>query len=266
MSNKQPVILLIGKNGQVGWELQRTLMPLGEVIAVDRKVMNLTDNDSVREKIQQVKPNIIINAAAYTAVDKAEQEIDQAMQVNNAAVGVIAEEAQKQAALLVHYSTDYVFDGSKQGAYTEQDIPRPANVYGKSKLAGEQVIQSVGSDYLILRTSWVYGARGSNFLLTMLRLMKEREALNVVSDQVGAPTWSRLIAEVTAQVVGQAWQKKQQAQLRSGLYHLTATGETSWWGFADAIAECGRARGDALKVCILYNKPNNSLGVLYHQI
>lgn len=248
MSAHLPVILLIGKNGQVGWELERSLMPIGRVVAVDRKLMDLRNADAIRETIQQHKPNIIVNAAAYTAVDKAEQEVDLAMQVNAVALGVMAEEAKKQNALLVHYSTDYVFDGTKLSAYTESDEPNPINAYGKSKLAGEQAIQNVNGHYIILRTSWVYGLRGSNFLLTMLNLMKERQSLSVVSDQIGTPTWSRLIAEISIQVINQAWMKKKRGDFTSGLYHLTASGETSWYEFASTIADIALAQGMDLKI------------------
>ncbi len=248
MSVHLPVILLIGKCGQVGWELERSLMPVGRVVAVDRKLMNLLNADAIRKTIQHHKPNIIVNAAAYTAVDKAEQEIDIAIQINSVAPEIIAEEAKKLNALLVHYSTDYVFDGSKLSAYTELDEPNPINVYGKSKLAGERAVQNVNGHYIILRTSWVYGQRGSNFLLTMLRLMKDKESLNVVVDQIGAPTWSRLIAEISAQVIVQAWLKIKRGDFASGLYHLTASGETSWYEFANTIANIALAQGMDLKI------------------
>lgn len=229
-------ILLTGKNGQVGWELQRALAPLGEVVAVDRQVLDLSSPDSIRAVIREVKPQLIVNPAAYTAVDKAESEPELAHAVNAVAPGVMAEEAKRLGAALLHYSTDYVFDGGKEGAYMEEDRTNPRNVYGKTKLAGEEAVQGSGAAHLILRTSWVYGARGKNFLLTMLRLAREREELKVVSDQIGAPTWSRMIAEVSAQILAQRighWPEL------AGLYHLTAGGSTSWHGFASKIVELG---------------------------
>lgn len=247
MSHKVPVILVTGKNGQVGYELQRALLPLGTVVAVDRQQMNLADSASIREAVAHIKPDVIVNAAAYTAVDKAESDQETAMQINGTAPGVLAEEAEKLNALLIHYSTDYVYDGTKPGIYFETDPTSPVNYYGLSKLAGEQAIQASGVDHLILRTSWVYGARGSNFLLTMLRLMKEREVLNVINDQHGTPTWSRLIAEVTAHIVKQALAEKKQAPFKSGLYHLTSSGETTWHGFAAKIAELAADRDLKIK-------------------
>lgn len=247
MSYKAPVILVTGKNGQVGYELQRTLMPLGAVIAVDRNSMNLADNDSIRTAITQIKPDVIVNAAAYTAVDKAETEQQAAMQINGIAPGVLAEEAKKLNALLIHYSTDYVYDGCKQGIYLETDSPHPVNYYGVSKLAGEQAIQASKAEHLILRTSWVYGARGGNFLLTMLRLMREQEVLNVIDDQHGAPTWSRLIAEVTAHILKQSLEEKLKQEFQSGIYHLTSGGETTWHGFASKIAQLAIHK-EALKI------------------
>lgn len=244
-------ILIIGQDGQVGWELQRTLTTLGAVYATGRQQMDLSNPDSIRDKIREIKPDIIVNAAAYTAVDKAEAEPELAMAINGIAPGVMAEEAKNLGALLVHYSTDYVFDGDKSGPYAEQDLPNPINVYGKTKLAGEHAIQAIGGPYLVFRTSWVYGARGKNFLLTMFRLAKERDELRVVSDQIGAPTWSRMIAEATAQVLAQLYSplilhhsplSSLIAQL-SGIYHLTANGNTSWHGFASLIVETLKKQG-----------------------
>jgi dTDP-4-dehydrorhamnose reductase len=239
--NKSTKILLIGKNGQVGWELQRTLQPLGEVMAVVREQMDVSDPDSIKKIIREVQPKIIVNAAAYTAVDKAESEPELAMKVNGVAPGIMAEEAKQLGALLVHYSTDYVFDGTKQGAYTEEDTPNPLSVYGKTKLAGEQAIQASGAAHLILRTSWVYGMRGKNFLLTILRLAQERPELKIVDDQIGAPTWSRMIAESTAQILARCFSPIAHHSLPitefTGIYHLTAGGQTSWYGFAKAILE-----------------------------
>ncbi len=232
-------ILLTGKNGQVGWELQRTLAALGEVITLDRHGMDLANPDSIRRVVREIKPALIINAAAYTAVDKAETEPELAMAINGTAPGVLAEEAKRLGAGIVHYSTDYVFDGSKNTSYIEEDIPNPLNVYGRTKLAGEQAIFSVGVPYLIFRTSWVYGSRGKNFLLTILRLARERNDLRIVDDQVGAPTWSRMIAEATAQILVQFYGRPMSHPSLltdiSGIYHMTAGGQTSWFGFAEAI-------------------------------
>jgi dTDP-4-dehydrorhamnose reductase len=233
-------ILLTGKNGQVGYELERSLQGLGEIIALDRSQMDLANLDQVRDVIRTIKPNLIINPAAYTAVDKAESEPELAMRINGEAPGVMAEEAKKLGAAMIHYSTDYVFDGTKNTPYVETDPTCPINVYGATKLAGEQAIQAAGIPHLILRTSWVYGMRGKNFLLTMLRLAQERDELRIVADQYGAPTWCRTIADTTAHIVAQAkgahdaqswWQE------RSGIYHLTAQGQTTWYGFTQAILE-----------------------------
>jgi dTDP-4-dehydrorhamnose reductase len=227
-------ILVTAAQGQVGWELRRTLATLGEVVAVDRHAMDLSDPDSVRKCIREIQPGLIVNAAAYTAVDKAEAEPELAMMVNGTAPGIMAEEAKRLGAAIVHYSTDYVFDGSKAAPYTEDDATNPINVYGRSKLAGEQAIQAVGVPHLILRTSWVYGARGKNFLLTILRLARERDELKIVDDQIGAPTWSRTIAEATAQMLAQRQSAEALGEV-SGIYHLTAGGRTSWHGFTQAI-------------------------------
>lgn len=231
-------ILVTGKNGQVGWELQRTLAPLGQVIAVDMEDLNLTDVKALRAAIQTIRPDIIVNPAAYTAVDKAETEPDIARAVNAIAPAVMAEEAQKLGALMVHYSTDYIFDGNKVGAYLEDDHPNPLGVYGKTKLAGEQAVRASRCNHLIFRTSWVYGARGKNFLLTMLRLAKERSELRVVDDQFGAPTWSRTLAEIPAQILAQLnapSASEGRIELVSGTYHLTSSGSVSWCGFTAEI-------------------------------
>jgi dTDP-4-dehydrorhamnose reductase len=237
-------ILLTGATGQVGFELRRTLAPLGQVIALSSRQLNLVDADAIRRTVRDIDPQLIVNAAAYTAVDKAETEVDLAMTVNSIAPGILAEEAQRLGAGLVHYSTDYVFDGTKPEAYLETDTPNPTSAYGASKLAGERAIQSVGAAHLILRTSWVYGTRGKNFLLTILRLARERDNLRVVADQIGAPTWSRMIAEATALAITQ-WcpVSNHQSPLNelSGIYHLTNAGETSWHGFAQAILREYRA-------------------------
>ena len=228
-------ILLTGKNGQVGWELQRTLLPLGRVHAFDHAGLDLADAAAVRRRLDEVRPDAIVNAAAYTAVDKAEREPELAHAINAAAPALLAQEAARRGALLVHYSTDYVYDGAKAAPYVETDPTVPLGAYGRSKLEGEAGIRAAACDHLVFRTSWVYAARGANFLRTMLRLAAEREELRVVSDQVGAPTWSRLIAEATAHAMKQAMQERRSGAFRSGTYHLTAAGETSWHGFASAI-------------------------------
>lgn len=236
-------ILLTGKNGQVGWELQRTLATLGKVIALGQHDMNLADADAIRRTVRNIKPDLIINPAAYTAVDKAETEPDLALAINGDAPGIFAEEAQRSGAALIHYSTDYVFDGAASQPYREQDATSPVNMYGQSKLAGEQAIQAVDVPHLILRTSWVYGTRGKNFLLTVQRLAREREVLSVVDDQVGAPTWCRMLAEATAQIVAQGGNDiATYIRQRSGIYHMTCAGQTSWHGFACAIADHARPR------------------------
>jgi dTDP-4-dehydrorhamnose reductase len=232
-------ILLIGKNGQIGWELQRTLASLGDVIAVGRREIDLIDPDSIREVVREVRPELIINAAAYTAVDKAESEPDLAMAINGIAPGIMAEEAKRLSAAIIHYSTDYVFDGASNRPYVEDDAPNPVNVYGTTKLAGERAIQASGVPHLILRTSWVYGARGRNFLLTILKLAKEKNELKIVNDQIGAPTWCRLLAEVTSQMIAQHYSpvSRQAISEASGLYHVVPTGSVSWHGFATKIIE-----------------------------
>lgn len=227
-------ILLIGKLGQLGWELRRALAPLGSLVCVDYPEFDLARHDAVRERIRELAPAIIINAAAYTAVDKAESEPALCMQINGIAPGILAEEAKKIGALLVHYSTDYVFDGAKNSPYTEDDTPNPLSAYGRSKLAGEQAVQQVDGDYLLFRLCWLYGARGHNFMLTIMRLAREREKLRVVSDQVGCPTWSRLAAETTALALQQVLAANQ-ARSFKGLYHLCASGQTSWHAFAESI-------------------------------
>ncbi len=233
-------ILVIGCNGQVGWELVRCLQPLGEVIATDRRQMNLSDLDKIKTTLRNIAPDIIVNAAAYTAVDKAEDNEVEANIINGHAPGVLATEAKQIGALLIHYSTDYVFDGAKSSPYTEDDTSAPINAYGRSKLLGEEAIQSVDMDYIILRTSWVYAARGTNFLRTILKLAQEREELRIVTDQIGAPTWARLIAETTAYVIRQSQSERTNGTFQSSLYHLTAAGETSWFGFTQAIVEQAR--------------------------
>jgi dTDP-4-dehydrorhamnose reductase len=229
-----PSILVIGKIGQVGWDLRRTLAPLGRLVCVDYPEIDLTSADSVRKWVRDTSPAVIVNAAAYTAVDKAETEVERCLSINGTAPGLLAEEAKKLGALLVHYSTDYVFDGTKTTAYVEGDAPNPMSSYGRSKLAGDQAIEQVGVNHLIFRLCWVYGARGQNFMLTMMRLAREREKLRVVGDQMGCPTWSRMIAETTALALKQALSAKDLAAFK-GTYHLAASGHTSWHGFAERI-------------------------------
>ncbi|WP_321783594.1 dTDP-4-dehydrorhamnose reductase [Paraburkholderia sp. J94] len=245
--DKQATILVTGINGQVGFELLRSLQGLGRVVGCDRAALDLDNPDAIRRVVREVKPTIIVNPAAYTAVDKAESDVEGATRLNVQAPAVLAEEAKQLGAALVHYSTDYVFDGTKDSPYVETDAVNPQNVYGRTKLEGEQAIAASGCDHLILRTSWVYGRRGKNFLLTMLKLGAEREELSVVADQIGAPTWSRTIATTTAHVVAQGLAAQRSGNTnwwreRSGVYNLTAAGATSWHGFTEAIL--GIAMGD----------------------
>jgi dTDP-4-dehydrorhamnose reductase len=231
----KPQILILGQQGQVAWELQRTMPLLGQITVLGSQALDLTNADKIRDTIQTLRPQIVINAAAYTAVDQAESDQEVAQAINQTAPQILAEETAKLGALLVHYSTDYVFDGTKTGTYVEADLTNPLGVYGATKLGGEQAIQAVGGDHLILRTTWVYGMRGKNFLLTILRLATDKPELKIVADQIGAPTWSRSIAEATAQVVCQ-WPYRP----NSGLYHLSAAGVTSWHGFANKIVELSK--------------------------
>ena len=236
-------MLVTGANGQVGWELIRSLTPLGDVIGLDRQGCDLSKPESLRDIVRSIAPDIVVNAAAYTAVDRAETEEDLAMIVNGTAVGVLAEESSRLAALFIHYSTDYVFDGTKPSAYLEDDPPCPINAYGRTKLAGERAVRDVGAAYIVLRTSWVYARRGRNFLRTVLRLAREQDRLRIVADQIGAPTWARSIAQATTEIVRQAAPQRAEKSLVSGLFHLTATGSTSWCGFAEAILEEAGRRG-----------------------
>jgi dTDP-4-dehydrorhamnose reductase len=251
-------ILLLGKNGQVGWELQRSLTPLGELVSLDRHSTdycgNLADRDGLRHTLQTLKPDVIVNAAAYTAVDKAETDRDTAMLINGFAPQVMAQEAQRSGALLVHYSTDYVFNGRGVEPWAESAVASPVNYYGQTKLAGEQAILASGCQHLILRTSWVYGARGSNFAKTMLQLAAERDTLNVIADQHGAPTSAELLADVTAHAIT--------ATLRqpalSGLYHLVPSGETSWHAYAQFVLDFARAQGKPLKAATVTPIPTSA--------
>ena len=228
---KFPNILLTGVNGQVGYELQRSLSSLGKVHALDRSQLDLSNPDNIRQVVQSIKPDLIVNPAAYTAVDKAESEPELANAINAIAPRILAEEAQKLGIAMVHYSTDYVYDGTKQSPYIETDATNPLSIYGKTKLAGEDAILATGVPHLILRTSWVYGARGKNFMNTIIRLASERESLSIVADQFGAPTSSRGIAVATVNALAN-WSDD-----KSGIYHLTCGGSTSWHGFTQAIVE-----------------------------
>ena len=229
-----PVIMIFGGYGQVGYELARTLSTVGDIVAIDIEECDLTKPESIIEILKTNAPKVIVNAAAYTAVDKAESEPEIAHKINCIAPSVMAEWGKYNDSLLVHYSTDYVFDGTKNSPWTEDDTPNPLNIYGKTKLAGDIAIQESGCEHLIFRTSWVYGSRGKNFYLTMRRLLSEKEEIKVVNDQIGAPTWSRSIAEATAQVLIQILSPACFVNY-SGIYNMTNSGSTSWFGFAEAI-------------------------------
>lgn len=241
-------ILLLGKNGQVGWELQRALAPLGQLVALDRTGADglrgdLENLEALRHTVAKVAPDVIVNAAAYTAVDKAESDVERAGRINAEAPGVLAAEAARLGALLVHYSTDYVFDGSGTRPWDESAPTAPLSVYGRTKLEGEAAIRASGCAHLIFRTSWVYAARGGNFARTMLRLAAERDSLHVIADQIGAPTGAELIADISAHAIRAV---RLDATL-GGTYHLAADGETSWHGYAQFVLEQARELGMALK-------------------
>lgn len=242
-------ILLLGKDGQVGWELQRSLASLGELHACGRNEVDLEDVDRICDLLDRLRPDVIVNAAAYTAVDKAETEAGKARAINAQAVGMLARRAAATGAWLIHYSTDYVFDGEKSSPYLEDDPTNPLSVYGRTKLEGEQAICSSGARHLIFRTSWVYAARGGNFAKTMLRLAKERDMLTVVADQHGAPTSAELIADVTALALYRARQIPQIPNTDSldGIYHLAAAGTTTWHGYAQYVLELARAAGASIR-------------------
>ena len=241
-------ILLFGKNGQVGWELQRSLAPLGELIALDSASQDLcgdfTDLEGIARTVRAVAPDLIVNAAAHTAVDKGESEPELTHKINALAPGVLAQEASRSGAWFVHYSTDYVFDGTGTTPWREDDATGPASVYGSSKLAGEEAIRLAGCQHLIFRTSWVYASRGGNFARTMLRLAREKDRLTVIDDQLGAPTGAELLADVTAHAVRAALMRPEV----SGLYHLVAGGQTSWHGYAEFVVEYARQAGIPIKV------------------
>lgn len=242
-------ILLLGKNGQVGWELQRSLAPLGEVISLDRNGLNqwcgdLSKPDQIYQTIVDIAPNVVVNASAYTAVDLAETEQDMANLINYVAVGKIAEACTQIKALLVHYSTDYVFDGEGTSIFNETDVLKPLNAYGQTKALGEQAIQNAQCNYLIFRTSWVFAQKGKNFLKTMLTLSQQREELSIIDDQIGAPTSAELIADVSAHAIVQTLRD----QTKIGIYHLVASGETSWFEYANYIFEQAKNLGVNLAI------------------
>ncbi len=243
-------LLVTGVSGQVGYELLPALAPLGDVVAADRGAMDLGDARRIREVIRAERPDVVVNAAAYTAVDRAEVEREAAFRINATAPGVMAAALRETGGVLVHYSTDYVFDGAKRGPYFETDRPNPLSAYGRSKLEGEQAIRASGVPHLILRTSWVYGKRGRNFLNTMLSLFVEKPQLRIVDDQIGAPTWSRWIARATSEVLARSLAGGAFSEELGGTYHLTAGGATSWYGFAGAIKAlrygAGSGRGPEL--------------------
>jgi dTDP-4-dehydrorhamnose reductase len=238
-------IVIVGRNGQLAWEANQQFQGLGQIVCVGRPQLDLLDIENVRAEIRRIKPSVLINAAAYTAVDQAESERQAAMKVNSEAPAVMAEEAKRLGALFITYSTDYVFDGKSASPYSETDPTAPLNVYGASKLSGEMAVEAVGGSYLIFRTSWVYGARGKNFLKTIARLAPERPELRIVDDQVGAPTWSRDLADATKKIIEQLMDQSGSERLpvgeslgeRRGIYHMTAAGSVSWCGFAAAIVE-----------------------------
>jgi dTDP-4-dehydrorhamnose reductase len=243
MNRPELKIVIVGQNGQVAWELRQELAALGSVICVGRPEFDLTDAQSVRTGVQRLRPDVLINAAAYTAVDQAESEPDVAMKANAEAPRVLAEEAKRLGALFITYSSDYVFDGEKPSPYVESDTANPLNAYGASKLAGDRAVEAVGGASLIFRTSWVYGLRGKNFLNTIMKLAAEREELKIVDDQIGAPTWSREIARATGQVIAVLAAERAGGRLahalgeRRGIYNMTAGESVSWYGFASAIVE-----------------------------
>lgn len=241
---ENPIVLVTGSTGQIGFELLRELSPIARVIAPQRNELDLAQPNSIRSYLRDRQPRVVINAAAYTNVDQAEQDADLCMAVNATAIGILAEECKAQGSLLVHYSTDYVFDGQKRTPYSETEIARPLNVYGQSKLAGEVAIRETLQAYVIIRCGWVYGLRGRNFLRTILRLAEERDEISVVDDQVGTPTWSRLIAAATALMLPRLLQELGDGRPNESgdVYHMPAGGSTSWHGFASEILEAAAAR------------------------
>ncbi len=252
-------ILLLGANGQVGWELRRALAPLGPVRALERAEADLADPDALSRAVRETAPSLIVNAAAYTAVDRAEEDEALAQAINADAPGLLAEEAKRLGIALVHYSTDYVFDGAGDLPARESDPTAPLNAYGRTKLAGEAAIRDSGCAHLILRTSWVYSMRGANFLLTVKRLAAELEEMRIVADQTGAPTWARGIAGATALILARCGAPAETGGLaeKGGLYHLTASGETSWHGFAEAIVDWMRATDQPVRCKQVHSIPTS---------
>jgi len=244
-------IVIVGRNGQLAWEANQRFQGLGRIICVGRPEIDLLDINGLREEIRRIRPSIIVNAAAYTAVDQAQSEPEVATKINSEAPAAMAEEAKRLDALFITYSTDYVFDGKSATPYRESDPTAPLNVYGASKLSGEQAVEAVGGNYLIFRTSWVYGARGKNFLKTILKLVAERPELKIVNDQMGAPTWSRDLADATRKIIEQLAARAESENIsisetlgdRRGIYHMTSAGSVSWYGFAAAIVEEMEKRG-----------------------
>jgi dTDP-4-dehydrorhamnose reductase len=251
MSQSDLKTVIVGRNGQLAWEANQRFQGLGEIISVGRPEVDLLNIEDVRAEIRRIKPSVLVNAAAYTAVDQAESEPETAMKINSESPAAMAEEAKRLGAIFITYSTDYVFDGKKASPYDEVDPPAPLNVYGASKLSGERAVEATGGNYLIFRTSWVYGARGKNFLKTILKLAAERPELKIVDDQVGAPTWSRDLADATRKIIEQLAAQSSPARIsmgealgdRRGIYHMTAAGGVSWCGFAAAIVAEMKNRG-----------------------
>jgi dTDP-4-dehydrorhamnose reductase len=241
-------ILLFGCNGQVGWALQRALAPLGKVTPLGRTDADFEYPESLRQLVRDNKPDVIVNAVAYTAVDKAEAEPERAERINAQSVAVLAEEARALDTLMIHYSTDYVFDGNKSSPYVEDDEPNPLSIYGNTKLKGERAIQASGCRHLVFRTAWVYGEHGGNFAKTILRLALERDQMQVVADQIGAPTSAKLIADVTARCLGRTLNGTRISQSLNGLYHLVAAGETTWCDYARLLVKGATQRGARLKL------------------
>ncbi|HEX3154883.1 MAG TPA: dTDP-4-dehydrorhamnose reductase [Candidatus Angelobacter sp.] len=260
MNQSDLKIVIVGRDGQLAWEANRQFQGLGEIICVGRPELDLMDIEGLRAEIRRIKPSLLVNAAAYTAVNQAESEPEAAMKINSEAPAAMAEEAKRLGALFITYSTDYVFDGKKTSPYNENDPTAPLNVYGASKLSGERAVEAIGGSYLIFRTSWVYRARGRNFLKTILKLAAERPELKIVDDQIGAPTWSRDLADATRKIIEQLRDQSASQRLpvgealgdRRGIYHMTAAGSVSWCGFAAAIVEemgnRGLSKGNLAKV------------------
>ena len=249
-------LLLLGSNGQVGWELQRSMATLGKLKAIDRNILDLIDLNGLRKLIRDYKPDVIVNAAAYTDVDKAESDEGNAFQVNSKAVDLLAQEAKALDAWLVHYSTDYVFDGEKMSPYTEEDKTNPLSVYGKTKLQGEEAIKKSKCKYLIFRTSWLYGTHGKNFVKTIMKLARERDELRIICNQIGAPTSAELVADVTSLCLYRITQNSLSSKEISGVYHLTSTGKASWHDFAKYVIVVSQKFG-----AVFLTNPENIIAI-----